>query len=262
MARTYPALSRRPITIGGGLKLVDLATPTLERLVPDNVGDDEVTGAVSLKLHLERYTFASQHIDKGRVLDIACGVGYGTRLIADCCSGVSCIVGVDICPETIAYARERYGLDRIDFQIADAMTFSDEERFDYVISLETIEHLPNPENFLRNVECYLRRGGRFVASVPVTPSVDSNPHHVHDFTKASFRKLLKSHGFREVDCLEQVQPYSPISVLLCREKRLQDIRTNLLSFYARQPNKLISRIRSTIIDGFKNRYLTIVAIRQ
>ena len=54
---------------------------TLERLVPDHIEAGE--GEETLQLHLARYEFAAAHLRPGRVLDIACGVGYVTRLLAD-----------------------------------------------------------------------------------------------------------------------------------------------------------------------------------
>ena len=53
----------------------------LERLVPEYVQTGEVTGSETLKLHLARYKFAASYVRPGRLLDIACGSGYGTKML-------------------------------------------------------------------------------------------------------------------------------------------------------------------------------------
>ena len=54
---------------------------SLERLVPEQLKPHEVTGQLTLQLHMERYEFAATQSQPGRILDIACGVGYGTEIL-------------------------------------------------------------------------------------------------------------------------------------------------------------------------------------
>ena len=139
----------------------------------------------------------------------------------------------------------------------------DDGPFAAVISLETIEHLPNPQAFMERVtKRLLRPGGLFVGSVPVTPSMDANPHHLHDFTARSFRELLASHGLVELESLHQVQPYSPLAVITKTEERMQAMRPNIWAYYCRHPQKALLRLESILTDGFKNKYLTIAALQQ
>ena len=86
-----------------------LDSDSLERLVPDELASGDTTGLETLDLHLARYVFATRHARPGRLLDIACGVGYGTRLLADRSEAALSALGVDISESAIAYARERYG---------------------------------------------------------------------------------------------------------------------------------------------------------
>jgi SAM-dependent methyltransferase len=233
---------------------------TLERLLPDLVESGDATGQETLILHMERYAFAAKHIPaSAKVLDLACGVGYGTRLMADSVEHPATFVGADVSSESIRYAKERYADERIDYIVTDGMTFSRPDFFDVIVSLETIEHLPRPGEFVRSVVESLKVNGLFVGSVPITPSVDANPHHLHDFTASSFRKLLADASLEEVDSLLQRQPFNPLAIVTCKEKRLSDMRRSLLSYYASHPRALLKRITSTLVDGFNNRYLTIVA---
>ena len=193
---------------------------SLERLVPDNVKGNETTGIHTLQLHLERYWFVAQHLRPGRVLDIACGVGYGAlELIQKAGEEIQELVAVDISAESIAFAQTRYAHPKIRFSVQDALTYTSAERFDTIVSLETVEHLPNPELFLQHMQDLLHPGGRLICSAPVTPSVDVNPYHLHDFTEKSLRALGERLGLREVTAFRQNQPFNVFGILSKKEER-------------------------------------------
>jgi len=233
----------------------------LERLVPDELENAGATGLETLRLHLDRYAFAADQIRErvgaGRVLDLACGVGYGSRLVADRCGPAVSVVGVDVSASAVEYASRRYGGPSVGFVVGDAMTFEPDAPFDAAVSLETIEHLPDPAGFVTRLVRFVRPGGLVVASVPTTPSVDLNPHHLHDFSEASFRALFERHGLVEAARFGQTQPVSPLSVLRRDEARMRDARRNLLGWYARHPGALARRVGATLRHGFVNRYLTV-----
>jgi SAM-dependent methyltransferase len=235
---------------------VNLDPDSLERVVPDYIRAEETTGQESLALHIARYEFAAQHLRPQRLLDIACGVGYGTFLLAERRPELVAI-GVDISEAAIAYARSRYIHERAQFIVADANTFTDPEGFDSIVSLETIEHLNNPERFIAHIVGQLRPGGVFVASVPTTPTTDANPHHVNDFTERSFRRILQRQGLKEIAAFGQVQPFKRLSVL--SEARARNLRKNLPLFYLQHPVSIARRIYATVRYGYENHYLTIAA---
>lgn len=230
---------------------------TLERLVPDFIEDGDATGRATYDLHVERYAFAARHARPGRLLDCACGVGYGTRLLADLGPGVIHSTGVDLSDDAVDYAKSRYADLRIDFVTADALAFRDAAGFDTIVSLETIEHVPDPDALIAHLVALLRPGGVLVASVPVTPSTDVNPHHRTDFTEASFRARFVRHGLLEIDALRQVQKFNPVRMVLRTEKRLSDLRRGLPLYYLRHPRQLGKRLWSSAVDGFANKYLTV-----
>ena len=138
-----------------------------------------------------------------------------------------------------------------------SLAFEDAEGFDTIVSLETVEHLPEPRRFLTRLAGLLKPGGVLVASVPTTPSVDLNPHHLHDFTKSSFRRLVEPTGLCEIDCYTQVQKVDVGRVLRRSEARLKEMRAGLPRYYARHPAALVRRLLSTLRYGFENRYLTV-----
>lgn len=231
---------------------------SLERIVPDEVNDSVQWSAETLELHLERYRFAASHVKGETVLDMACGAGYGAHLLACTAIGtVKSITAVDIDADCIAYARGRYNHPLISFLQADATSFDDGRKFDSIVSLETIEHLPHTNLFLAQLFQLLRSNGLLICSVPVTPSVDANPYHMHDFTEKQFLKLLVAAGFFIEEKMIQVQPFSPVQVLNKKEKRAESLRKNLLGYYLCHPTASFKRIVSTIRYGFTNRYLVV-----
>lgn len=235
---------------------------SLERLVPEALLPGDTTGQATLDLHLERYAFAARHLRPGRLLDLACGVGYGTKLLHERGPAGISALGIDLSAEAVAHARRHYAAAGVSFETADAMRFSDAEGFDSIVSLETIEHLPDPQGFVDRLTGLLRPGGVIVASVPTTPSVDVNPHHLHDFSERSFRRLFERRGLREGEALVQVQPFPLRSALRRGEARMRDLRPRLGAWYLRHPGALLRRAGATLRYGLENRYLTVAWRRE
>lgn len=233
-----------------------MSEPSIQRIVPDELPAG-TTGRDTLALHVARYELAARHA-RGRILDLACGVGYGTRLVADRAAAVTEALGVDVATDAIGYATEHYARAGVRYQLGDALAFEDRDGFDTVISLETVEHVDDPARLIARLVAVLRPAGLLIASVPTTPSVDVNPHHRHDFTERSFRALVARHPLVEVDCLRQIQPYPIVGVLRRTEARMSDMRANLVGYYARHPVAALRRLAATARYGFTNRYSTFV----
>jgi SAM-dependent methyltransferase len=105
------------------------------------------------------YRFLLRHVPAvcGACLDLGCGTGAFSRLLAERCEWV---LGLDLSPQAIQLARERSGgFHNVDFQVADATAWDfPVERFDCIASIATLHHLPIPET-LQKMASALRDGG-------------------------------------------------------------------------------------------------------
>jgi SAM-dependent methyltransferase len=150
---------------------------------------------VQTELHLARYQFASRWSAGKRVLDIACGTGYGAAMLA---RDAALVVGADIDASTIERARRRYDLSALSFVVGDAESPPVSGPFDLIASFETIEHLQRPEKFLESTCKLLAPGGMLIVSSPCRHggSLDDPPQnrfHVREWNEAEFTEFLRNY---------------------------------------------------------------------
>jgi SAM-dependent methyltransferase/uncharacterized coiled-coil DUF342 family protein len=139
--------------------------------------------------HLARYHLACDCVRAGdRVLDAACGMGYGTRMLA-CASAAERVLGADLSTDAIRYAAANHGSARAAFTREDATQLDSvgPGSVDFIASFETLEHVPDPEAMLERFHDALSPGGRLIVSVPNMwvdeQGVDPNPHHLHVYSR-------------------------------------------------------------------------------
>jgi SAM-dependent methyltransferase len=182
-------------------------------------GERVIPGQVELDLwneHLARYALAAwlagrSHAGTGalrrkpkaghpagvlRVLDAGCGSGYGASLLASVGPQVT-VLGVDNSAEAIDYATSHYAAPNLRFLLADCLSLPpDLGEFDLVVAFEVIEHLADPEPFLRAVGSLLAPSGILVVSTPnrhyyTEERNYTNPFHAREYDPAEFEALLK-----------------------------------------------------------------------
>lgn len=195
---------------------------TGERMIPESSADE------TLWEHLYRYKFAKQYVSGRRVLDIACGEGYGTSGLLS--SGAASVIGVDISEEACEHARKKYSIDA---RPGDAAAIPLPDRsIDVVVSFETIEHIKEPTQFIRECVRVLTPSGLLIVS---TPNVDAynpnrdpahNPFHCSEMTGSEFTNLIAGH-FQSHELFAQVPitaPFFSTTGLVARKAQWNYVR--------------------------------------
>lgn len=162
---------------------------TGERLV---LGDKRLQNL--LVEDIAKFRFAIQYISDKYVLDAGCGVGQGAAYLSQ--NGARYVVGIDVSPEAITYARDFFPKDNLSFVVMDALWLGFPDRtFDVVTSIEVIEHLQKPEQYVSEIRRVLKDEGVLVLSTPnklissPTPGTIW-PYHVREFRPDELSGLL------------------------------------------------------------------------
>lgn len=158
--------------------------------------------------HRARYEFAATYVQpKSRILDMACGVGYGSYILAsqtDCES----ILSIDISADAIDYATRHWSHPKITYLCDDCLvTPLEHESFDFAITFETIEHIQEYPGLLDRFYQVLIPGGRLILSTPnqlyMPFSQERFPFHIRHFTPDELQSLIADAGFKFIGVFSQ-----------------------------------------------------------
>jgi SAM-dependent methyltransferase/transcription elongation GreA/GreB family factor len=146
--------------------------------------------------HTHRYELAS-YLSRNVVVDCACGIGYGSKIIARN-EAVKSYLGIDTSEEAIASARENYAGERIRFETGSLEDNScASASVDLFVMFETLEHTKNPGAALSNVRRCLKNDGLLIGSVPSAEyemlcesTYGPNPYHLQRFSKYQITEIL------------------------------------------------------------------------
>ena len=156
--------------------------------------------------HLHRYAYVTQFVPNKKVLDLACGEGYGSRLLA---GTADLVVGVDIDEDTVRHARNKYIRRNLQFRrgsITD-IPIEGQHLFDVIVCFEALEHIQDHEKLLTEVKRLLTKDGLFIVSTPNKWAYSDepkyeNPFHVHELYLDEFTELFEKY-FKQVKILGQ-----------------------------------------------------------
>lgn len=147
--------------------------------------------------HWHRYAFARRFVAGKSVLDVACGEGYGSNLLADVAANV---VGVDVSDQAVAHARARYGSRaNLQFEQGDATAlYVPAASFDVVTSFETLEHVDAHEALIGGLARALKDDGLLLISSPDKRTYSDlsgqrNEFHVRELYRDELEQLLSRH---------------------------------------------------------------------
>jgi 2-polyprenyl-3-methyl-5-hydroxy-6-metoxy-1,4-benzoquinol methylase len=145
--------------------------------------------------HLAVYEWIAARVAGLRVVDMACGEGYGSDVLA---RSAASVVGVDANPEAHEHARLRYRRPNLGFERDLVEGFA--EPCDAVVFLQTIEHVRDPGAILEHFKSMLVPGGVAYVSTPnlltlAPPGAEKsdNPWHLREYRAEEFRSLCEGH---------------------------------------------------------------------
>jgi GT2 family glycosyltransferase/SAM-dependent methyltransferase len=172
---------------------------TGERYIPTETGEIRHE-------HLHRYAWCARLAGGKDVLDIACGEGYGSAMLA---AQAASVIGVDIDDDTVRHAGAAYkGVKGLRFQRGDAAEIPLEDNsVDLVVSFETIEHHERHHEMMSEIRRVLRPKGVLVISSPnrdvySSMSGEHNEFHVKELDFKEFDATLREQ-FKKVSYFGQ-----------------------------------------------------------
>ena len=152
--------------------------------------------------HLVVYEWIARRVQGRRVVDLACGEGYGSAVLGRVAAAV---VGVDANPEAHEHARLKYTGEGVSFERDMIERWTGD--VDCVVFLQTIEHVQDPDAVMRRLADLAGPGGAVYVSTPNVLTLaprgadrSGNPWHVREYRPEEFRALCERH-FSEVELL-------------------------------------------------------------
>jgi SAM-dependent methyltransferase len=218
-----------------------------ERLSPGNVEWDAYFAN-----HIFRYQFAGEQLkrlNKTKVLDAACGVGFGSQFLAS--DGMESVVAVDRNEEALAIAAKNFSHPNIVYLTDDCHVLDNARRygpFPAIVSFETLEHLPDPKAFLKQCYSLLEPGGVMILSTPNSNVSSPDGHvewefHEKEYTPEELEELLQEAGFSQITLYGQ--GLTPTGVFR------QDIRAELNKINS-NPFLRLGRLLQRILKGHRH----------
>lgn len=164
---------------------------TGERTLPDVPAEN-----YWYRRHLAVYEWIGARVLGARVLDMACGEGYGSAVLA---RGAASVLGVDANPEAHEHASLRYRQDNLGFARGLVETYGEAGAYDAVVFLQTIEHVHDPGAVLAHLRSLLAPGGAVYVSTPNLLTLapegaekSANPWHLKEYRAHEFDALCRT----------------------------------------------------------------------
>ncbi|MGI8968808.1 MAG: class I SAM-dependent methyltransferase [Chloroflexota bacterium] len=137
-----------------------------------------------------------------RILDVGCAIGNITQFYAD----RECIVGLDVVPEELAVARERFAGKNFETHLVDvssrALLLFRERNLDTAVCLNVLEHVEDDVHALRNMRDTLMPGSHICLLVPVNKwlygPMDAIDHHYRRYTRVEMNAKVAEAGLEVI----------------------------------------------------------------
>jgi SAM-dependent methyltransferase len=159
--------------------------------------------------HLRAISFIKKNKKIKLVLDIGTYNGFFVKYLRN--RGLEAY-GYDFNEEAISVGIKNYNLDGI---ITANLSDLNYKKFDCITAFEVIEHLENPENFIKQFNSKLNDGGYLILSCPNNkmlwrPPLDYPPHHLSRFSPVSLSIFIEKLGYKVIIVDEQMSLFDLI----------------------------------------------------
>ena len=189
---------------------------TGERTLPDVPAEN-----YWFRRHLAVYEWIGARVPGLRVIDMACGEGYGSEVLS---RSAASVVGVDANPEAYEHARRRYVRQHLRFDRNLVEAYGEESCCDAIVLLQTIEHLTDPKAVLEHFRAILAPGGVVYVTTPNVLTLappgavkSDNPWHLREYRATEFQQL----------CLGTFTNVELLGVFHARKLRIHEIALRL-----------------------------------
>lgn len=203
--------------------------------------------------HLARYIFLRERVKGKRVLEVGCGKGYGSYLLA---SSAREVIALDLNTQSLQYATANYSQENLKFLELELTAQTKEQLglFDVVVSFEVIEHLPPTQagGFVENLKSVLSPEGVAWLSTPnhevVTKSGVQVPEfHINNLKSTEFKGLLLK-SFSHVEMFGQIKRKSPLYLALLFLDRWS-LRHSVARRLKKQPSTTTSLTAKSVVGN-------------
>jgi len=201
-------------------------------------------------MHLQRYQIATT-ILYGKILDLGCGLGYGTKMLK---RKASLIIGVEISSEALSYAKERYWGPHYILADIRNLPFKD-GIFDGVTAFEVVEHVRRGKRVLTETRRVLKKGGTLILSSPNKLSPEKwlinlilrkpypellGPYHFREYSYKELIKLIGSAGFQKTKQRGQLLGFPSLcGHLTCRFPAIIPLVVNITQLFPQLSRNII-----------------------
>ena len=216
-----------------------------------------------------------KNISECRILDAACGTGYGSYYLSERAKEV---IGIDNSPKAIAFCRKKYNRKNLTFMQMNCIDLKfNDGYFDAVVTLDTIEHVSDDRRFLSEIRRVLKNNGICIISTPNSPKHNQKPdntYHLREYSKDSLDGLISDY-FRNVtyygrklseelikleNDLNKVRRYDLLDFRFLIPRRIRHLMADFIARVNR--DRLLEEISINDIEYFAGTHesLTLIAI--
>jgi protein-L-isoaspartate O-methyltransferase len=156
--------------------------------------------------------FASQVTRGKSVIDIGCGVGYGSQCLAEL--GAASVHAFDLSGDAIRHAKIHYSHPKIHYEVGNAEEFSFESKFEVAVCFELIEHVRHPKKVLDKIKRALKPDGILIMSTPRALEQKRTDFHEHEFELDEYASLIREY-FSTIDIYVENNHFSSLVTKAC-----------------------------------------------